>query len=115
VEFVNVRTVHSASLPRPQLVPDTASGSLEEARKGSRAAYFDEYQAYHETPVYERHLLPVGRPCSGPAIVEQPDTTTVVYPGQYCQVDGAGNLIIHDGTPAEGKGNSTDMHRHQRL
>jgi N-methylhydantoinase A len=115
VEFVNVRTVHRAPLPCPQLVPNTASGSLEEACKGSRPAYFDEYQAYHETPVYERHLLPVGRPFSGPAIVEQPDTTTVVYPGQHCQIDGAGNLIIHDDMPAEGKGNSPDMHRHQVL
>jgi N-methylhydantoinase A len=94
VEFVNIRTVHSAPLPRPHLAPKVTSGHLEEARKGSRSAYFDEYQAYQETPVYARDRLPVGAEFSGPAIVEQPDTTTVVYPGQRCQVDGAGNLII---------------------
>jgi N-methylhydantoinase A len=94
VEFVNIRTVHSAPLPRPQLVLQAISGGLEEARKGSRLAYFDEYQAYHDTPVYARSRLPVEVEFEGPAIIEQPDTTTVVYPGQHCRVDAAGNLLI---------------------
>lgn len=94
VEFVNIRTVHSAPLPQPQLAPRIAGSSLEGARKGSRAAYFDEYQTYHDTPVYARHLLPIDSRFSGPAIIEQADTTTVVYPGQHCQVDAAGHLII---------------------
>jgi N-methylhydantoinase A len=98
VEFVNIRTVHSAPLPCPQLTSSTVGSSLEAARKGNRAAYFDEYRAYHDTPVYTRHLLPAGEQLNGPAIIEQPDTTTVVYPGQRCQIDAAGNLIIHDGT-----------------
>jgi N-methylhydantoinase A len=94
VEFVNIRTVHSAPLPRPQLMPQAVSGGLEEARKGSRLAYFDEYQAYHDTPVYARSHLPVEVEFEGPAIIEQPDTTTVVYPGQHCRADAAGNLLI---------------------
>ena len=36
-----------------------------------------------------------GQEIDGPAIVEQPDTTTVVYPGQRLRVDEAGNLVIH--------------------
>jgi N-methylhydantoinase A len=94
VEFVNIRTVHSAPLPPPHLAPGLASGSLEAAEHGSRPAYFDEYQAYCDTPVYARHCLPMGAQLHGPAIIEQPDTTTVVYPGQYCRVDSAGNLLI---------------------
>ena len=95
VEFVNVRIVHRAPLPRPQLTPSTSRRSLDEARKGSRAAYFDAYQAYRDTPVYARDRLPVGASFDGPAIIEQPDTTTVLYPGQTCRVDVAGNLLIH--------------------
>ena len=95
VEFVNLRSVHSAPLPQPQLTVPTLHGNLETACKGTRAAYFDEYQAYYDTPVYQRPLLPLGAQFDGPAIVEQPDTTTVVYPGFTCRVDDAGNLLLH--------------------
>jgi N-methylhydantoinase A len=94
VEFVNLRSVHSAPLPRPQLTVPAPSGSLEAACKGRRPAYFDEYQTYHDTPIYQRDLLPLGAQFDGPAIVEQPDTTTVVYPGFTCRVDDAGNLLL---------------------
>src|SRR5262249_22009017 len=95
VEFVNLRSVHSAPLPHPQLAVQTPHGSLEAACKGTREAYFDEYQAYCDTPVYQRALLPLGAQFDGPAIVEQPDTTTVVYPGFTCRVDDAGNLLLY--------------------
>jgi N-methylhydantoinase A len=100
VECVNIRTVHSAPLPRPHLLRSVTPPRLEDARKGSRLAYFDEYQAYTETPVYTRTRLPVNMEFTGPAIIEQPDTTTVVYPDQRCQVDAAGNLLIRE--PARG-------------
>src|SRR5262249_7734050 len=94
VEFVNLRSVHSAPLPRPQLTVQAPSSRLEAARKGRRLAYFDEYQAYRDTPLYQRDLLPLGAQFDGPAIVEQPDTTTVIYPGFTCRVDEAGNLLL---------------------
>jgi N-methylhydantoinase A len=94
VEFVNLRSVHSAPLPRPQLTVPAPSGSLEAACKSIRPAYFDEYQTYGDTPIYQRDLLPLGAQFDGPAIVEQPDTTTVVYPGFTCRVDDAGNLLL---------------------
>ncbi len=94
VEFVNLRSVHSAPLPRPQLTVQAPSSSLQAARKGTRLAYFDEYQAYRDTPIYRRDLSPLGAQFDGPAIVEQPDTTTVVYPGFTCRIDDAGNFLL---------------------
>lgn len=47
-----------------------------------------------DTPLYQRDLLPLGAQSDWPAIVEQPDTTTVVYPGFACRVDAAGNLLL---------------------
>src|SRR5215475_5649683 len=95
VEFVNLRSVHSAPLPRPQLTMPASSGSLKTACQGMRPAYFDEYRAYRDTPIYRRDLLPLGTQFDGPAIVEQPDTTTVVYPGFTCRVDDVGNLLLN--------------------
>jgi N-methylhydantoinase A len=101
VEFVNIRTVHQAPLAPLALTPRHSGGSLDDACKGQRPAYFDEYRAYHETPVYDRYRLPIDVPVHGPAIVEQSDTTTVIYPQQVAQVDAAGNLIIRDEAGAE--------------
>ena len=39
----------------------------------------------------------------GPAVVEQLDTTTPVYPGDVAEVDSAGNLIITIGGGRERK------------
>src|SRR5262249_3176491 len=59
VEFVNLRSVHSAPLPPPQLTVPAPSSSLKAARKDTRLAYFDEYQAYRDPPIYQRDLLPL--------------------------------------------------------
>jgi len=101
VEFVNIRTVHHAPLAPPALTVNPGGGSLDEACKDRRPAYFDDYHAYHETPVYDRYRLPIDVPLPGPAIVEQADTTTVIYPQQVARVDAAGNLIIRDAPGTE--------------
>jgi N-methylhydantoinase A len=86
--------VHVHALPKPELTVDIEGVSLDEARKGKRPVYFAESQGYLDTPLFERAGLPVGACLEGPAIIEQPDTTVVVYPGQVCSVDTTGNLII---------------------
>jgi N-methylhydantoinase A/oxoprolinase/acetone carboxylase beta subunit len=92
VEFVNFRAVHTFPLPRPVITPAArADGSLEEARLGERRAYFDGFVV---TPIYERARLPIGARLTGPAIVEQTDTTTVVPPGVTALVDEAANLRL---------------------
>jgi N-methylhydantoinase A len=39
-------------------------------------------------------LLRPGNRLAGPAIIVQPDCTTVLHPGQSLRVDGFGNLIV---------------------
>jgi N-methylhydantoinase A len=68
------------------------TGTLEEALKGRREAYFG--NGYISTPIYDRIKLPLGGRIEGPAIIEQADTTTVIYPKQNCYVDNCGNIII---------------------
>jgi N-methylhydantoinase A len=39
-----------------------------------------------DTPVYDRYALPPGFACSGPAIVEERESTLVVRPGDEALV-----------------------------
>jgi N-methylhydantoinase A len=48
-------------------------------------------------PVYQRERLDVGVKLPGPAILDQFDCTTVVYPGQSARVDEWKNIIITEG------------------
>ena len=49
-------------------------------------------------PCIDRDTLGAGAVVTGPAIVEQLDSTTVVPPGQRARVDRFGNLVIRAGT-----------------
>ncbi len=94
VEVVNVRTVHATLPPPVALAPPPEGGSLARALEATRPAWFEELSGWRDTPVYRRDRLPIDEPVEGPAIVEQPDTTTVVYPGQVCRVEASGNMRI---------------------
>lgn len=65
--------------------------SVEEALTGTRKVWFD---GWHDTPVYWRDHLPADASLTGPAIIEQMDTTIVLEPGDVATQDGDGNIII---------------------
>ena len=70
----------------------SASASFEKARLGSRPVWFD--GGWRDTPVWARLELPVDARIAGPAVLEQPDATTVVEPGLAGWIDKLGNLIV---------------------
>ncbi len=49
----------------------------------------------HDVPVYERSHVEPGFQTTGPAIICEMGSTTVVYPGQTAQVDHLKNIVIH--------------------
>jgi len=67
--------------------------TLADAHKGQRSVWF-RGSGFVDTAIYERGKLPVGVSFEGPAIVEQPDTTTVMPPSTLCTPDQYGNLVI---------------------
>jgi N-methylhydantoinase A len=71
--------------------PD-ASTSLDNAKTGSRPVWF--IGGWRETNVWSRLALPAGAAIEGPAILEQPDATTVIEPGLVGRVDALGNVIV---------------------
>jgi N-methylhydantoinase A len=97
VEFVNFRAVHTFPLPRPRLAPPIrATASLADARVGERHAHLAP-EGFVLAPVFDRARLPAGARLRGPAIVEQPDTTTVIPPAWTALVEPSGNLRIRRG------------------
>src|SRR6185503_4542807 len=74
------------------LLAVAAAGAGAPGPVGRRRAWFD--GTWHDTPVYRREQLEVGAALTGPAIVEQLDTTTVIEPGDRARVDALGNLEI---------------------
>ncbi|MGJ4887895.1 hydantoinase/oxoprolinase family protein [Bradyrhizobium sp. HKCCYLRH3099] len=94
IKIVNLRTAAIGVRPRfdlATLAPDS-SADLGNARLGSRKAWFD--GKWWDTAIYARLDLPVGTEVAGPAILEQPDATTVIAPGFKARVDQFGNVIV---------------------
>jgi N-methylhydantoinase A len=64
------------------------------ARTGMRRAWFPEAGGYVETSVLDRQALAALGQMTGPAVVEDPDSTAVILPGDVARVSEAGHLII---------------------
>jgi N-methylhydantoinase A len=94
VELVNYHITAMGRVQKPKIKRLTArKGRLSEARKGVRRVNFDEL-GFHKAPIYERDRLPIGAVIRGPAVVEEPASTTVVFPGQKLTRDRYGFLHI---------------------
>src|SRR4051812_4013370 len=94
VRIVSLRVAAIGRRPAFDLsvfTPD-ASASLDGARIGSRQVWFD--GGWRETSVWARLALPAGAVIEGPAILEQPDATTVIEPGLVGRIDLLGNVIV---------------------
>jgi N-methylhydantoinase A len=68
------------------------SNSLDKAKAGSRKVWFP--GGWRDTPIWSRLALPSGAIIEGPAVLEQPDATTVIEPGHVARVDALGNVIV---------------------
>jgi N-methylhydantoinase A len=83
------------SSPRPAFARPPADGrDARAARKGARRAWMPESGGRVECPVYDRYRLGVGAVISGPAIVEERETTVVLLPGDRARVDEHANLVV---------------------
>jgi N-methylhydantoinase A len=91
MELVNVRV--AAVTPRPQPVLQVA-GATGSALRGHRQVVFDRGVPAAETPVYDRELLAVGEEITGPAIIEEYASTTVLWAGDRLRRGAGGELVI---------------------
>ncbi|MGP1253627.1 MAG: hydantoinase B/oxoprolinase family protein [Kiloniellales bacterium] len=56
---------------------------------------------WHDTPVFERDDLGVGDRISGPAIVIEPNSTTVIEPGWRAELTDRNHLVLERSVPVE--------------
>jgi N-methylhydantoinase A/oxoprolinase/acetone carboxylase beta subunit len=93
VEIVTWKLSAVGGTPRVALAK-VPPRSGEGGRKGVRRAYFPEARGYLECPVYDRYALAAGLTLTGPAIVEERESTTVLPPGVEATVDEYANLLV---------------------
>ena len=93
IRIVNLRTAAIGRRPHFDLtaLAPGPEASMEAADRGTRDVWFG---GWHRATVHDRLLLPVGAEIPGPAILEQPDATTVIDPGLTARVDRLGNVIV---------------------
>lgn len=95
IEIINWRVISSG--PSPAVRLHVSSAERKEGRhalKGKRKAYFPELGGYQDTPVYDRYQLLPGEHFSGPAIIEEHESTTIVGPESCFHIDEQWNLVV---------------------
>ena len=97
VELVSLRLISLGLVPQAKLSPGKKTGrTVEQAKTGERKVFFGKEHGTLTTQIYNRERLEPGHKLSGPAIVEQLDTTTVIHPEQQATVDEYRNIIIRE-------------------
>ncbi len=98
---VPVETVHwrvTVSGPKPEAPPVNVSAESEDPKRGARDVLFDGYETPITTPVFSRYALESGFHSSGPTILEEAESTTVVPPDWRFVVQDCGALVLtHEG------------------
>jgi N-methylhydantoinase A len=93
VEFVNLRVVAWGRLPEASLEAGVHGGGAPPEPVARRDVAFSGGETV-DTPVYRREALPAEKVVEGPAVLEQLDSTILVFPGYDAVTDRYGNLLI---------------------
>jgi N-methylhydantoinase A len=95
LEIINWRVTSTGPAPQVRLQAGrNEHATPQTARKGNRKAYFQELGGYHDIPVYNRYGLSSGTSFTGPAIVEERESTAIVGPDCRFRIDEQRNIII---------------------
>jgi N-methylhydantoinase A len=96
VEIINWKGRLVVELAK-KMEPTPATPAFPAADPGrSRLCFFGGNEGV-QTPIFKPGDLKLGMRIEGPAIVEEPTTTLVVYPGMSARISGAGNYILGTG------------------
>ena len=94
VEIVSLNCLAIGRLPQLQMAKDKIARSGKLTPKGTRQAYFAGDGSWTDVPVFAEEGLMAGDRIDGPAIIEAPITTIVVFPRSTAAVSVFGSLIV---------------------
>src|SRR3954464_9466413 len=95
-EIVSLRGAVIGEMRKPPFEHIAKANAEPEAAafRGKRPVYFAG-SGFVETPTYNRPALKAGNKITGPALVEEHASTTVVHPGDLLEIDAYGDLVIN--------------------
>ncbi len=93
IELVTLRATARLATARPPIRVDRVAAKSKPAPRTHRDVHFPGIGMV-KTAVYDRDVIAEGTAMTGPLIIEQMDTTTVVFPGQRVERDVFDNLIL---------------------
>jgi len=95
-EIVSLRGAVIGEMRKPPFEHIAKANAEPEAAafRGKRPVYFAG-SGFVETPTYDRPALKAGNKITGPALVEEHASTTVVHPGDLLEIDAYGDLVIN--------------------
>lgn len=92
-EVVNIHLTGFGQVEKIKPIEIQENPNEEEALLETREVYFEE-AGWLKTPIYVRDRMGKNMIVQGPAIIEEKQTSTLLYPSQTLTVDKYGNLII---------------------
>ena len=102
VQVVSIKVQAFGRLDKPDIVALARSDGAPCASDSTRAVCFHAGD-WHDTRVYARCTMQAGQRIDGPAVIEQMDSTTLLFPGDAGRVDRWGNLLLEINSGASGQ------------
>jgi N-methylhydantoinase A len=94
VEIYGLRVAAIGKVPKPVFGRNGSDPAGDEKPYATRRVFFERAGGFVDTPIYRRKDLPAGSTLTGPAIIEQLDTTTVIPTNVKMRVDEYLNIIM---------------------
>ena len=94
VEIYQLHLTAIGKTPKPSFKPAVELNADPGSPRETRPVYFTEL-GWVDTPVFERDDMPAGAMFSGPAVIDQFDSTTVIPPNTTAVIDEWMNILIH--------------------
>ena len=91
MEITKLRTTVIGEIAEEINIQDQ-TGEKKEAKSKTVKAYFDGKEM--DTPVYQRSLITTEDIVSGPAIVREKKSSTIIPPGKKCRIDPNNRSLI---------------------
>jgi N-methylhydantoinase A len=94
VEIYGLRVAAIGKVPMPAFGRSDTPSTGDMKPTETRRVFFERAGGFVDTPIYRRRDLPPGATLTGPAVIEQLDTTTVIPTHVEAKVDGYHNIIM---------------------